>query len=276
MTTISARTVTALLLTTALLAALSLLALTVRSDASAQSEPSLAIDTIPGNNTATSLDTIDSCRPVASGDSFEVDITITDAVELLAWEVYFSYVPHGLRVTDVDVEMFQAANLNSSVFDASDPLPDRDGIYRITAADLGEPDAADTGSGVLARLTLLAETPGVHAISIDPIDRNQDDAPDVGPLLTNDDGDHPGDSDGDGIFDGAIANALIAVDTDCSGADDFGAAIGDAVPNVGDGGTAWWLAATIGGGAAAALVVGAVVVRAVLRRRASEGADVGL
>ena len=235
----------------------------------AQGEPAIGIDARPEANGPTSLGTADSCVSVASGESLDVDITIVDATELLAWEAYFKYEPRALRVTGVDVEMFQAANANSNVFDASDPLPDRDGLYRLTAADLGEPDAADSGSGVLARLTLEALLPGIHAISVDAIDLDEDGKPDIGPTLTDDSGDHPGDSDRDGFFDGAISNAEVAVDRNCADGGSAGA-IPESASGVGGSGTPWWMAAPIGAGVAAALVIGGFVARAMLRRRPSQ------
>jgi hypothetical protein len=253
----------------ALLASLSVIVSLRTEGAAAQSEPEIGIDARPEANEPTSLGTVDSCVSVASGESFNIDITIANATELLAWEVYFKYEPRAMRVTDVDVEMFQAANANSNVFDASDPVPDHDGLYRVTAADLGEPNAADSGSGVLARLTLEAQLPGVHSISVDPIDRTQDGKPDIGPILTDDSGDHPGDSDSDGFFDGVISNAEVAVDTDCPGGGSNGA-LSESASNVSGSGTPWWIAAPIGAGIAASLVVGGLVARAVLRRRPSQ------
>lgn len=235
--------------------------------AGAAGEPVIGIDAQPATNTPTSLGPVDSCVSVASGDIFDIDITITDVTELLAWEVYLAYEPGTLKVMRVNVEMFQAANDNSNVFNASDPLPDRDGLYRITAADLGEPNAADSGSGVLARLTLEASLPGVHTISVDPIDRNEDGKPDIGPTLTDDAGDHPGDSDGDGFFDGTISNAEVAVDSECAGGASGVGSLSEIASDTG--GTLWWIAALIGGGIAAALAVGAIV-WTVRRRRPSQ------
>jgi len=146
---------------------------------------------------------------------------------------------------------------------------DRDGLYRVTAADLGEPDAADSGSGVLARLTLEALLPGIHAISVDAIDLDEDGKPDIGPTLTDDSGDHPGDSNSDGFFDGAISNAKVAVDRDCADGGSAGT-LSESDSGVGGSGTPWWIAAPIGAAVAAALVIGGFVARAVLRRRPSQ------
>ena len=257
-----------LLLQGVFLVVLVLLVSTWATSATAQEEPALGIDAQPVGNTATSLEAVDRCVSVASGDSFDVDITISAATQLLAWETYFKYEARALRVVGVDVEMFQAANQNSNVFNASDPVPDLDGLYRVTAADLGEPNAADTGSGVLARLTLEAALPGVHSISIAAIDRNGDGKPDIGPTLTNDAGDHPGDSNGDGFYDRDIADAVVAVDQPCGA--NSGSPGGVEGSASGGSDVAWWIALPIGLGVATVLVAGGVVLKAVRRRRPSQ------
>ncbi|MGB6836734.1 MAG: hypothetical protein WBF66_03405, partial [Dehalococcoidia bacterium] len=77
-------------------------------------------------NTATSLGSIESCIPVATNDTFEIDIFITDVVDLLSWEMYLQYDGSVINVTAVTVEMFQAANPGSDIFNASESTPDSD------------------------------------------------------------------------------------------------------------------------------------------------------
>jgi hypothetical protein len=188
-----------------------------RGEGAAQGTVSIGVDADPTGNTATSLGPIDSCVSVRSGDTFQVDIFVTDVVDLLAWETYFSYDMTVVKITDRDVMMFQAANPGSQVFDASEGLPDIDGRNRIAAADISEPPAPDSGSGVLARLTLEAVGSGVSPASLSPIDVNGDGIIDYGPFLRDAQGTSVGDADGDGFFDGPIINAEIAVDTACPG-----------------------------------------------------------
>jgi hypothetical protein len=111
--------------------------------------------------------------------------------------------------------MFLAANAGSQVFDTSDSLPDQDGSYRVSAVDVAEPGAPDSGSGVLARLTLVAVSAGVSPASLPLIDMTGDTRPDFGPTLTDVAGKSIGDTNGDGLFDGPVAEAWIAVDTAC-------------------------------------------------------------
>jgi hypothetical protein len=158
-------------------------------------------------NTATSLGSIESCISLATSDTFDIDIFITDVVDLLSWEMYFQYNGSVVNITGVNVQMFQAANPGSNVFNASHSPPDTDGVFYVSAAELGGDAAVDSGSGVLARLSLRAVGPGVSAADL------------VSPMLRDKNNVPIGDSDGDGYFDGSIFNAQIAVDQPDSDAD---------------------------------------------------------
>ncbi len=184
-------------------------------ESTAQTVTSIGVDADPAANTATSLGPIDSCVSVSSGDTFDVDILVTDVVDLLAWEIYFIYDRGIVSIVDHDVQMFQAANEGSNIFDLSEVLPDLDARYGLAAADLAQPPAPDSGSGVLARLTLKAVGPGLSPASLAPIDINDDGKIDLGPFLNNVRGDPIDDLDDDGFFDGQIFDAQIAVDTAC-------------------------------------------------------------
>jgi len=205
----------------ALLAAAMLAGVIVHSGESmAQTQTSIGVDADPTSNTATSLGPIDSCVSVSTGDTFDVDIFIKNVTDLLGWEVYFVYDSSIINIVDHDVEMFQAANEGSNIFDLSEALPDLDALYLLSAADLADPEAPDSGSGVLARLTLKAVGPGISPASIAPIDFNDDGTMDLGPILNDvraDHSSHPiGDLNNDSLFDGQISAAQIAVDTACS------------------------------------------------------------
>jgi hypothetical protein len=184
-------------------------------ESTAQDSTSIGVDADPAGNTATSLGSIDSCVSVSTGDTFDVDILITDVVDLLAWEVYFVYDSSIITIVDHDVHMFQAADGESNIFDFSEVLPDLDARYGVAAADLADPPAPDSGSGVLARLTLKAEGPGISPAGIPLIDVNNDGKIDLGPFLNGVRGDPIDDVDNDSFFDGQIFAAQIAVDTAC-------------------------------------------------------------
>jgi hypothetical protein len=142
-------------------------------DETTQASPgvTIGIDADPTGNTAASLGSIDASRTVACGDTFEMDLFIRDVTDLLAWSVSLKYDPTVLRIKGQDVQMFQAANAGSDVRDRSlgDPALAGGwggGYYDVTAADIGEPAAPDSGSGVLARLTLAAVGTGVSPVSL--------------------------------------------------------------------------------------------------------------
>lgn len=184
----------------------------------AQGGVTIGVDADPTGNTATSLGPIDSCVSVGTGDTFQVDVFVADVTDLLAWETYFVYDISVLNVDSRDVMMFQAANPGSQVFDVSEALPDLDGRYGLAAVDIAAPPAPDSGSGVLARLTLRAVGAGVSPLSLSPIDINGDGTMDLGPWLKDFEGEPIGDLNGDSFFDASIANAEIAVDGTCPGA----------------------------------------------------------
>jgi hypothetical protein len=204
------------LLVAALLTAAMLAGVTVRGgESAAQTATSIGVDADPAGNTPTSLGSIDSCVSVSSGETFDIDVFVTDVVDLLAWEFYFIYDRDIISIVDHDVELFQAANEGSKIFDLSEVLPDLDARYGLAAADLAEPPAPDSGTGVLTRLTLKAVAPGLSPVSLKPIDINDDGRIDLGPFLNNVRGEGIDDLDGDGFFDGQIFDAQIAVDTAC-------------------------------------------------------------
>jgi len=201
----------------AALAVLAVLAVAIlaQADGKAQQGLSIGVDADARGNTATSLGTIDPCVSVRKGDTFEVDVFITDVTDLLAWEAYFSFDGSVVNVINRNVKLFQAANANSDVFDASESLPSSGGLYRLGAIDFGQPPSPDSGSGVLARLTLEAMGAGISPAILITLDANNDGKPDLGTQLKDPEEVPLGDANGDGFFDGIVLNAQIAVDRDC-------------------------------------------------------------
>ena len=182
----------------------------------AQDTPSIGLDADPADNAATSLGPIDSCVSVKKGDTFQVDVYVADVVNLLAWEIYFGYDPSVVTIVDRDVKMFLAGNPGSDVFDPSEPLPDGGGLYRLAAIDLAIPHAPDSGSGVLARLTLQAVGSGISPAEIARVDLDGNGTIDAGPLLTDERGNPIAPSDAGGFFAGPAVNGTIAVDSPCA------------------------------------------------------------
>ena len=191
------------------------LAAVLGGETAAQGPVTMGVDADPTDNTAISLGPIDSCVSVSKGDTFEVDLFITNVADLVAWEAYFEYDMTVVNVVGRDVMMFQAKEPGSRVFDLSETLPDIDGRYRMSVVDMAESSASESGSGVLGRLTLRAVGAGVSPANLLLFDIDSDGKIDSGPFLTSAAGEPIGDIDGNGVFDGPISQAQIAVDTAC-------------------------------------------------------------
>lgn len=230
--------------------------------------PSLGIDTDPTGSTETSIGSVEECVEIAEGDTYEIDVFAKDVEDLLAWTANLTYDGDVIAIADVTVGFLLGESAGSDVQNVSQPVPDSDGRIEIGAFDASDPPAPDSGSGVLARVTVRGAGPGVSALELVVLDANHDGTIDAGPLLQNEDVEPIGDTDGDTFFDGPIANARIAVDASCS--DQPGTATGDASDSdSGDGdddsGSTLLIVAAAAAALAVALVVGVVALRA--RRR---------
>jgi hypothetical protein len=158
---------------------------------------------------------VDGCIQVDLGETVEVEIRVSDVTDLLAWDIYYAYNKEVLTVTGRDVRRFLEGQLNSNVFDLSDPLPNSIGLYRLGAADTGGAGAAETGGGVLAVLTLEPKRKGISWSSLYRSDADGNGTIDIGPTLTALGGNFISDLDGDGIFDGSLVSGQVAVGTKC-------------------------------------------------------------
>jgi hypothetical protein len=123
----------------------------------------IGIDANPTGNTATSLGTIDDCSSTVTGHTVQVDLYITDVVELLSFSSWLFYDGDVVHITAIDVNQFLAAGDGSQVWNASHTtFPDSDGLFLAGAADIGTDQ--DSGSGVLARITLQGVGTGISPI----------------------------------------------------------------------------------------------------------------
>jgi hypothetical protein len=218
------------------------------ADAPAQAqntETSIGIDADSSGNTDTTLGAIDECVVISKGESHEVDIFVRDVTDLLAWEAVLTFEPGVLEIVDGDVQLFMAANEGSDVQDVSGELPDSDGRYWVQAFDAADPLAPDSGSGVLARVTVKGVGPGVSELSI-------------------------GDENGDTLFDGPIADARIAVDASCT--DEAGPANQNLAEGDDEGdGIGILTVAVVVVGLIASLAVGGLAAAWAVKRRPSPG-----
>ena len=181
--------------------------------ASAQSEVQIGIEVVSGGSSATNVNSADACTPVSSGDSVDVNIYIRDVTDLIAWEAYLKFDEDRLAFVSADPKLFLQNEPGSKLLTLSEPLSK--GRHFIGAADSSA--AAESGSGVLARITLVATAAGIARVDLLTADVNGDGRLDIGPRLTSIGGGHPGDTNGDGVFDGPLVPAFIAIDTSCSG-----------------------------------------------------------
>ncbi len=166
------------------------------------------IDADPSGNTATSLGGIQTCRQVTTGDTFEVDLIIEDATNLLAFDTALAYDRTVLKVTGRDVNFFLGTAPGSQVRDESDATPDSDGYYGLRAVDQShDPVSAETGSGVLARVTFQATSPGLSTLSVH--------IPDISPAFIDSQFDYYQPAGKFGTWLGNVFDARIAVDQAC-------------------------------------------------------------
>jgi hypothetical protein len=171
--------------------------------ASAQDSTTVGIDVDTAGNTATSLGEINDCVSVVTGQTFDIDIFVTDVVDLFGWDAVFTYDGSIVHLVNVDAQLFQASNAGSQVVNfSSGSLPDTDGSYTLGVGELGTA-SADSGSGVLVRLTLEAAGAGTSRASL------------TGLKLREMQGNYIGDANGDRLFDGTLLEAAIGVDGSC-------------------------------------------------------------
>jgi len=174
--------------------------------AAAQGELTMGLDMNPEGNTATSLAARDSCRSISSGDQFQVDVFATNVKDLAAWQADLLYDASIVNIVAVEVSgLFQAQNGDQVIDGSPEPLPDNDGARLVSGLDLGP---NDSGSGVLERITVKAVSAGTTDLTLD------------GPILAaaaseGSSGGGIGDTNGDGLFDGPLAQGLVAVGQPC-------------------------------------------------------------
>lgn len=161
------------------------------------------------SQTGTSL-SVDGCVEMDNGDTADVSIRISDVSDLTAWEIYFAYDRDLLEVVGRDVRLFLSQGPNSSVFDLSDPIPNSTGLYRLAAADVSLDAVPDSGSGVIAVVTVRSRAEGVSPAAI----YRSSNVP-LGPRLIGESASAIDDTSGDGIFDGTITNGQIAISRSC-------------------------------------------------------------
>lgn len=177
-------------------------------------ETSLGIDADAEGNTATTLGTIDECVEIGEGESQVVDVFVRDVTDLLAWGAVLTFEPEVLEVVDAEGALLLASAEGSEVQDIFQPLSA--GRYELGAFDSADPAAPESGSGLLARVTVKGVGRGVSELDLPLSDLDGNGDPDEGPLLRDVDVNSIGDVNDDTLFDGPITSARIAVDASCT------------------------------------------------------------
>ena len=182
----------------AVVVALSVSATTLSSVA-AQDEASVGVDSDPAGNTATSLGELQHCRRVEVNDAFDVDVYAIDLPGVEAFQLILNYDPAILQVTHIDDQQLIAANQGSQPISLSadpskdsdianepDTIPEgKDGSINIVNVDFASGPPDESGSGVLARVSLKAMAKGVSSVALTnvKIPRTNPDNPSAPPLF---------------------------------------------------------------------------------------------
>jgi len=131
-------------------------------EATAAPPITVGIDVDPTGNSPASLGTIDYCREVAEGQSFDIDIYIQDTSTLAGFGFNLVYEPSVLNVTAKD----PAFLLGAGGLEMSEPIPDRDGDWRYAYAG----SISGSGSGVLLRANLEAVGTGTSPLLLEGVE----------------------------------------------------------------------------------------------------------
>ena len=144
----------------------------------------LGVDVKIDDDSASGLGTIDNCKRVEVGDTFAIDVYITDVTGLQGWELRLNFDSLLLTLTGEDTQYI----LNGF------PLADKESAGQYFFGVAGT--APVSGSGVLVRITFQAVSNGSSALHI------RTDAP-YAPRLNNDQ------------FSGSVSDAQIAIGQGC-------------------------------------------------------------
>jgi len=200
----------------------------------------LGFDTATGDNSASSLGTIDNCLGNLSvNDTFTIDLYVEEATNLCDAAFLISYDASVVNLTSFSrPSNWFLGQAGSTPVDLSHPdsttdqigeedypddaLPEgQDGTYWIQYGDLS---ACESGSGVLVRFEGVAVANGISTFSLIEqitLDQATTYLADTAGII--------GDSDGDDTFDGLTVDGLIAVGEQCS--TPLADSDGDTVPN---------------------------------------------
>lgn len=166
----------------------------------------IGVDMRPQSSGPSSEGAAETCVEVDKNDKFDVDVFVTNAEALTAWELRVDYDP--------DVVSLESADYNYLLTESGGGIfpqlfeQEQEGRYFLGAA---EPKNPDSGTGVLARLHLKAVDKGSSPLTITS-------SPSAyRPRLTGAGGGSVGDFNGDGLWDGDVTGGTVKVDSNCAG-----------------------------------------------------------
>lgn len=158
---------------------LGLLALSQTAGASSEAAVTVTIDVRTQGNGPRSVGSIDGCVSAEVGQAVTVDVVLPDSGipadrGISGYQFSMIYDPGVVWIQADDNNQLLAQAQGSNVISLSDPKPDTNGIYVSWAVDFGragiEPDgSSETGSGIIARLTLLPKATGLTSLSLQDV-----------------------------------------------------------------------------------------------------------
>lgn len=132
----------------------------------------IAIDMNTAGNTATSLGTRQECLDALPGETITVDVTargIPAATAMITHAYTLSYDGPLITITGQEPLLIRSSP-GSSLFNASDSLPDFDGAFAAAVVDLrADEESSESGDGVLDRLTIEISAdagPGTYLLAL--------------------------------------------------------------------------------------------------------------
>jgi hypothetical protein len=134
----------------------------------------VSIDTITSGNGAQAVGAIDRCRAVSTGEPFEIDVVIQDVSDLAGFQADLIYETSAgvsiLTITEVDYDFLLATAPGAGVVDLGSDVPDSDGEFLLAVIVFSIVRSVSVdGSGVLARLDVRADAPGVSELRLENV-----------------------------------------------------------------------------------------------------------
>lgn len=134
----------------------------------------VSIDTITSGNGAEAVGPIDGCRAVSGGVTFEIDVVVENVSDLAGFQADLIYETSAgtsvLTIAEVDYDFLLASAPGAAVLDLGSDVPDSDGEFLLAAIVFSIVRSVSVdGSGVLARLDIRADAPGLSELRLENV-----------------------------------------------------------------------------------------------------------